>query len=166
MAASTAETTITPVSCQQLEGISKALGDTTGGLKAFKIAHLLRECGMPDPTSAVMKRHRLYNSFAEDQFRSRIAAHVTRFVAKALNSARYMAEPAPLETRVDRLNSALALTGYQITERGEVRATEGCSNDRRGPRTRERSADRAATQAQGATYTSGDAPTCSRVALS
>ncbi len=46
------------------------------------------------------------------------------FIVRALNPARYTTEPVLFRTRLDRLNSVLAFTGYQITERGNVRATE------------------------------------------
>ena len=109
---------------QQIEGISKALGDTTDGLKGSEIGHLLRDCGMPDPTPAITKWQRLYNAFAEDQNRSQIGTHIMQFIVKAMSPARYTTEPVLFRTRLDRLNSVLAFTGYRITEKGKVRATE------------------------------------------
>lgn len=68
----TAKKQIPPFSSQHLEGISKALGDTTDGLKGSEIVHLLRDCDMPDPAPAITKWQRLYNAFAEDQNRAQI----------------------------------------------------------------------------------------------
>jgi uncharacterized protein (TIGR02391 family) len=124
MSTSTAKTTIPPFSSQQLEGISKALGDTNDGLKGSEIGHLLRDCGMPDPTPAITKWQRLFNAFAEDQNRFQIGTHIMQFIVKAMNPARYTTDPVFFRTRLDRLNSVLAFTGYQITEQGKVRATE------------------------------------------
>ena len=123
MTTSTAKTTIPPFSSQQLEGISKALGDTTGGLKGSEIGHLLRECAMPDPTPAITKWQRLFNAFAENQNCSQIGTHIMQFIVKAMNPARYTTEPVLFRTRLDRLNTVLAFAGYQITESGKVRAT-------------------------------------------
>jgi uncharacterized protein (TIGR02391 family) len=124
MATPTAKTTIPPFSSQHLEGISKTLGDTNDGLKGSEIGHLLRECGMPDPTPAITKWQRLYNAFAEDQNRAQVGTHIMRFIVKAMDPSRYTTEPVVFRTRLDRLNSVLAFTGYQITEKGRVRATE------------------------------------------
>ena len=124
MVTSTAKTTIPQFSSQQLEGISKALGDTTDGLKGSEIGHLRRDCGMPDPTPAITKWQRLYNAFAEDQYRSKIGTHIMQFIVKAMNPVRYTTEPVLFRTRLDRLNSVLAFSGHQITEKGKVRATQ------------------------------------------
>lgn len=124
MATSTAKTIIPPFSSQQLEGISKALGDTIDGLKGSEIGHLLRECGMPDPTPAITKWQRLFNAFAEDQNRAHIGTHIMGFIVKAMNPARYTTDPVLFRARLDRLNAVLAFTGYQITTQGKVRATE------------------------------------------
>lgn len=111
-------------SSQQIEGISKCLGDTSDGLKGSEIGHLLRDCGMPDPTPALTKWQRLYNAFADDQNRSHVGTHIMQLIVKAMNPSRYTTEPILFRTRLDRLNSVLAFTGYQITEKGKVRATE------------------------------------------
>src|SRR5436305_6363109 len=108
MPASTAKTTIPPFSSQQLEGISKALGDTADGLKGSEIGHLLRDSGMPDPTPAITKWPRLYNAFADDQNSCQIGMHIMQFIVKAMNPARYTTEPVLFRTRLDRLNSVLA----------------------------------------------------------
>jgi uncharacterized protein (TIGR02391 family) len=47
-----------------------------------------------------------------------------QFIVKAMNPARYTTDPVLFRTRLDRLNSVLAFTGYQITPQGKVRATE------------------------------------------
>ena len=124
MVTSTAKTTIPPFSSQHLEGISKALGDTLDGLKGSEIRHLLQDCGMPDPTPAITKWQRLYNAFAEDQNRFQIGTHIMQFIVKAMNPVRYTVEPVLFRTRLDHLNSVLVFTGYEITEKGKVRATE------------------------------------------
>lgn len=47
-----------------------------------------------------------------------------QFIVKAMSPARYTTELVVFRTRLDRLNSVLAFSGYQITERGKVQATE------------------------------------------
>ena len=120
----TAKKQIPAFSSQQIEGLCKSLGDTSDGLKGSEIGHLLRECGMPDPTPNLTKWQRLYNAFGEDQNRSGIGTHVMQFIVKAMNPARYTTEPVLFRTRLNRINSVLAFSGYAITEQGKVRATE------------------------------------------
>jgi uncharacterized protein (TIGR02391 family) len=115
---------IPPFTSQQMEGLSKALGDTADGLKGSEIGHLLRECGMPDPTPNLTKWQRLYNAFGEGQNRSRIGTHIMRFIANAMDPARYTTEPVLFRTRLDRINTVLAFSGYAISENGKIRATE------------------------------------------
>ena len=102
---------IAGVHSQRIEGICKSSGDTSDGLKGSEIGHLLRECGMADPTPDMTKWQRLYNAFAEDQNRSQIGTHIMQFIVKAMNPARYTTEPVLFRTRLDRLNSVLAFTG-------------------------------------------------------
>jgi uncharacterized protein (TIGR02391 family) len=120
----TSKRQIPPFSPQQVEGLCKALGDTNDGLKGSEIGHLLRECGVPDPTPHLTKWQRLYNAFGEDQNRSRIGTHIMQFIVKAMNPARYTTEPILFRTRLDRINTVLAFSGYVITEQGKVRAIE------------------------------------------
>jgi uncharacterized protein (TIGR02391 family) len=124
MATSTAKRTIPPFPSQPLEGISKALGDTTDGLKASEIGHLLHECGMSDPNPGITKWQRLYDAFVGDQNQSQIGTRVMQFVIVAMNPARYTTEPSACRTRLNRLNTVLAFAGYQITENGKVRGTK------------------------------------------
>ena len=120
----TAKQQIPRFSPQQIEGLCKALGDTSEGLKGSEIGHLLRECGMPDPTPHLTKWQRLYNAFGDDQNRSQIGTHVMQFIVKAMNPARYTTEPVLFQARLDRINRVLSFSGYAITERGKVRAVE------------------------------------------
>lgn len=120
----TAKVQIPPFSPQQVEGLCKALGDTNDGLKGSEIGHLLQVCGMPDPTPTLTKWQRLYNAFGEDQNRTRIGTHVMLFIVKAMNPARYTTEPVLFRTRLDRINTVLAFSGYTITDQGKIRATE------------------------------------------
>lgn len=122
MATSTA--TIPLFSSQQLEGISKVLGDTTDGLEGSEIGHFLIECGMRDPTSVITKWQRLYNALVDDQDRSLIGTHIMQFIATAMNPARYRRETVLFPTRSDRLNSVLAFAGYQMAEKAKVRVTD------------------------------------------
>jgi uncharacterized protein (TIGR02391 family) len=64
------------------------------------------------------------NAFVDDQNRSQIGTHIMQFIVKAMNPARYTTEPVSFRTRLDRLNSVLAFAGFQITEKGKVRATD------------------------------------------
>ena len=66
---------IAPFSSQHLEAISKALGDTGGGLTGSEIGHYLRDSGIPDPAPTLTKWKRLYNAFAEDQNAHGIGTH-------------------------------------------------------------------------------------------
>lgn len=120
----TAKKQIPAFSSQQIEGLCKSLGDTSDGLKGSEIGHLLRECGMADPTPSLTKWQRLYNAFGEDQNQSRIGTHIMQFIVKAMNPARYTTEPVLHRTRLDRINTVLAFSGYAITEQGKVQATE------------------------------------------
>jgi uncharacterized protein (TIGR02391 family) len=120
---STSKQTIPTFSSQQLEGISKALGDRNDGLKGSEIGHLLRDCETPDPTPAITKWQGLFNAQAEDQNRSQIGTHIMQSTVKAINPARYTIEPVLFRTPLYRLNTGVAFAGYQITEKGKVRPT-------------------------------------------
>src|SRR5262249_2823754 len=108
---------------QPAKGTSKVLGDTTDGLNGSESGHSLDECELPNPTPGITAWQHLYSAWAEDQKGSPIGTHIVQFIVKAMNAASYPAEPVLFRTRHDRLNSVLALSGCQLTERGKVLAT-------------------------------------------
>src|SRR4051812_29794222 len=72
----------------QLEAIAAALGDTTHGLTASEIQHLLASSKMTDP-GPITKRIRIFNAFVESQNTKRNRANVLEFIRLAMKPARY-----------------------------------------------------------------------------
>ena len=126
-------------SAQQLEALSRILGDTEKGLTGTEIDHLLRNSGFPNPTrydEVEASLQRIRGCQNEHQ----VGNHVLVFIQRAMDPARYVGEPTVFRARKDRLNSVLALCGF-------TSATTAKSQDRRrhGPSTRPSSGPTAST---------------------
>jgi uncharacterized protein (TIGR02391 family) len=115
---------ISPFPAERLEAISKVLGETNEGLSGSEIDHLLRNCGIPDPTPEMTKWKRLHNAFVEFQNEHRVGNHVIVFIRRAMDPARYVGEPHVFRSRRDRLNPVLAFCGYTLGEDGKLRRAD------------------------------------------
>ncbi len=91
----------------QLQAIADALGDTNDGLIGSEIAHLLATCSIVDVDSAMTKRHRLYNAFANDRNQRKDRTHVLGFVRHAMKPERFIKFPERFEPMRNNLNAII-----------------------------------------------------------
>jgi len=110
-----------------LEAIAKILGDTKEGLTGSEIGHKLQQCRIPDCDPSITKWKRLYNAFAEFQNRHRVGNHVIVFIKEAMNPASYTGSPDIFQSRKEKLNVVLALSGYRVGDDGIMRRTTKAS---------------------------------------
>ena len=108
----------------QLQAIADALGDTSEGLSGSEISHLLATCGMPDPSPAMTKRHRLYNALAESQNTRRDRTAVLALIRKSMKPELYARSPERYEPMRANLNRALAFAGLAMNAAGELLSIE------------------------------------------
>ncbi len=123
----TFKTRYAPFPAERLEAISKVLADTSEGLTGSEIDHLLRNSNIPNPTPDMTKWKRLYNTFVEFQNEHQVGNHVIVFIHKAMDPARYVAEPAVFRSRQARLNSVLAFCGFTLGDNGKLRPTDAAA---------------------------------------
>jgi uncharacterized protein (TIGR02391 family) len=107
----------------QLEAIADALGDTTHGLTASEIQHLLASSKMTDP-GPITKRIRIFNAFVESQNTKRNRTNVLEFIRLAMKPARYSRQPGRYEPMRALLNQALAFAGLVVDEAGNLTSAE------------------------------------------
>jgi uncharacterized protein (TIGR02391 family) len=112
------------LTADQIRAIADALGDTCEGLTGPEIAHLLSACQITDTDPAATKRHRLYNAFGADQNRRRHRRHILEFIRQSIKPARFAREPQRFEPLRANLNRALAFARLEVSEAGELTATE------------------------------------------
>src|ERR1700730_17463917 len=103
----------------QLQAIADALGDTMEGLIGSEIGHLLATCKMPDPSSQMTKRYRLYNAFAESQNARHDRLAILTFIRKSMKPELYARTPERYEPMRANLNRALAFAGLAVDASGE-----------------------------------------------
>lgn len=104
-----------------LQAISDILGDTSTGLTGSEIGRYLQECGIPDPTPQMTKRHRLYAALAAKQNADQCANNVLRFITCVMNPVRHVGSREYFETERGKLNSVLAFSGLSLGDDGKLR---------------------------------------------
>lgn len=110
-----------------LEAIAKILGDTNEGLTGSEIGHKLQQCKIPDCDPSNTKWMRLFNAFAELQNRLQVGNHLILFINETMNPASYTRSPAIFQSRKEKLNAVLALSGFFIGDDGKIRRTTKAS---------------------------------------
>lgn len=108
----------------QIQAIADALADTAEGLTGSEIAHLLSQCGMPDPASGMTKRHRLFNAFVAIQNEKQDRTHILAFIRKAMKPEKYARDMHRYEPMRANLNRALAFVGMCVEEDGSLVSVE------------------------------------------
>ena len=119
---------LAPFSSQQLEAISKVLGDTTKGLTGDEIAYILNDSNIPDVTPGITKWKRLFNAFVEWQNRKQCGNHVLMFINRVMNPARYTSDSHLFDSRQSRLNVVLSLCGMTLGDDGRVKRATPATN--------------------------------------
>ncbi|MBL8688016.1 MAG: TIGR02391 family protein [Rhodospirillaceae bacterium] len=107
-------------SSSQLQAIADALADTNEGLTGSEIAHLLAQCKIPDPSSSMTKRHRLYNAFVASHNETQDRSPVLAFIRKAMKPEKYAREMHRYEPMRANLNRALVFVGLCVEEDGSL----------------------------------------------
>ena len=115
---------LSPFSAQQLEAVSRILGDTENGLTGTEIEYLLRDSHIPDSSPDMTKWKRLFNAFVDFQNEHQVGNHVLVFIKRAMDPARYVEKPAVFHARRNRLNPVLALCGMALGEDGQIRKAD------------------------------------------
>jgi len=115
---------VAPFNAQRLEAISRILGDTEGGLTGTEIGYLLRDSRIPDCSTDMTKWKRLLNAFVTIQNEHQVGNHVTIFIKRAMDPARYVENPTVFHARRNRLNTVLALCGMALGEDGQIRKAD------------------------------------------
>lgn len=112
--------TILPFTSQQIEAVARVLGDTVEGLTGPEIAFILGDAGVPDIDALNTKWKRLHNALAHIQNSKGIGNHIIMVVTRAMAPIRYTNNPQLFESRKQRLNAVLLLTGYEVRDDGKV----------------------------------------------
>jgi uncharacterized protein (TIGR02391 family) len=105
-----------------LQAICDILADTSTGLTGTEIARLLDRCNIADPSPGATKRHRLFQALQEKQVRDGCSNNVLAFVQTALDPVRFVGNHAGFAAFRDRLNEALAFSGFHLQEDGKLRS--------------------------------------------
>lgn len=117
-----------PFAQQQLEQISRIIGDTNTGLTGFEIGHALKSCNIDDVDSTNTKWKRLYNALAEFQNKHQVGNHVIIFIHHVMNPASYINKPKLFTDRTCALNKVLAFYGMEIRKDGKLHHVRKAEN--------------------------------------
>lgn len=104
----------------EIEGLSRALGDTTSGLTGSDIGSLLAASAIKDMDPFGTKWRRLNDSFIESQNRHGNAIKVLNFVTKALAPARFLKNKHFYFELLKSVNEVLSFCGIEIKEDGRI----------------------------------------------
>ena len=105
---------------EQLEGISKAFGNTNDGLTEHEIEHLLRICKIEDTDFNQVKEIRLHNAFAGHVNKTKDHSAIPRFIKHAMSPNRHLDNQLRYETMRQNLNKAISFAGLAVDETGEI----------------------------------------------
>lgn len=117
----TAKNIISQFTSNELEAISKVLGDTERGLTGAQIGQFLQNKGIPDCDPTNTKWKRLYNALASFQNEHKVGNHVITFINCALDPIGWTKRDEDHTFLRSELNCVLALCGYSVGEDGKVR---------------------------------------------
>lgn len=103
-----------------LRAIADIIGGTSSGLTGSEIGELLSRCNIDDPLPGTTKRHRLFEALRTKQDKDGCANNVLAFIQTALNPARFIGNAGGFTEFRDRLNEALAFSGYHLGANGKL----------------------------------------------
>lgn len=112
---------VRPFKLTQLEAIARIFADTEEGLTGTEIAHLLKECRIPDPSPSLPKEKRLLKALAEYQDDRQFGNHVVMFINRAMNPANYKTTRDLFVGRQMQLARILAAARMTVGDDGRVR---------------------------------------------
>lgn len=111
----------------QIRAISQALGHTEDGLTGAEITDLLHLSKVKDEIPNGTKWKRIYYSLWNKQCEVLNRTNTLQFIRLSIQPARYATQPGRFEPLRLRLNKALAFSGLQATEGGELSGSERVS---------------------------------------
>jgi uncharacterized protein (TIGR02391 family) len=110
----------------QIEKIAHILGDTQSGLTGTEIGFMLSSCDIKDVNPEFSKWKRLYNAFVERHNKTGTDNFILKFIAKALEPARFAGKSDQLNYLSGQLNVVLSFLGLAYKDDGyfhNVKAT-------------------------------------------
>lgn len=115
--------TLPPFSPQQVEQISRIIGDTDQGLTGPEIGGMLGHLGFPDEDATQTKWKRLYNSLAQLQNKHDVGNHTVQLINAVMRPEGYVTKRVLFKSRQMDLNAVSAFAGYYVRDDGQVAAT-------------------------------------------
>lgn len=107
-----------------LESICKILGDTNNGISGTEISKYLAETNIKDPQLNSTKWKRLYDALSLKQSEDRCSNNVLAFIKYVLRPSRHIHRKEWFKNIRTELNYVLSFEGFELTESGEIRATD------------------------------------------
>jgi uncharacterized protein (TIGR02391 family) len=108
---------------QQVERISRIVGNTEEGLSGQEIGALLSQLGFPDDGPETTKWKRLFNSLAHLQNKHQVGNHTVMLINSVMVPESYVSNPETFKKRQTDLNTVLAFAGYYVRDDGRVART-------------------------------------------
>jgi uncharacterized protein (TIGR02391 family) len=105
---------------QQVERISRIVGNTEEGLSGQEIGALLAQLGFPDEGPETTKWKRLFNSLASLQNKHHVGNHTVMLINAVMAPESYIPNPETCKQRQTQLNTVLAFAGYYVRDDGRV----------------------------------------------
>lgn len=107
-----------------LESICKILGNTNNGISGTEISKYLAEASIKDPQLNSTKWKRLYDALSIKQSEDRCSNNVLAFIQYVLRPSRHIHRKEWFENIRAELNYVLSFEGFELTESGDIRATD------------------------------------------
>ena len=107
-----------------LETICKILGDTNNGISGTEISKYLAETNIKVPQLNSTKWKRLYDALSLKQSEDRCSNNVLAFIKYVLRPSRHIHRKEWFQNIRTELNYVLSFEGFELTESGEIRATD------------------------------------------
>lgn len=102
-----------------VEGLARALGETTGGLTGAEIATVLGRCGIPDP-GEMTKWRRIATALSNHQATSGSGNPLVIFVKAAMQPVRWAGRSDDFGDMIQELNGVLAFAGLELRKDGQL----------------------------------------------
>lgn len=104
-----------------IEGISKALGDTSNGFTGTEIGQLLHECNINDSNPTITKWQRLNEALSTKQQQDNCSNNILNLIRYSLKPSRHINNQERFNFLKDEINKILGFEGLEILESGELK---------------------------------------------
>ncbi len=112
----------------ELERICRILGDTNDGLTGTEIAHHLEASKIIDIDPMNTKWKRLFNAFANHQYKSKTGKCVLNFIVRTLEPSRFFSKKENYINILREINKVLAFRGIKFCDDGRFHTVEKASS--------------------------------------